>query len=259
MVMRAVQYKRLFVLGLSLYSPNILARDELFLLANANEGYGRDAGTDSLDDDTGLERDGQAEADPGIQPETGVVSPLDTLSPPPPPLPPPPSPPAIIDPKPKLKEPEINKTVIESGSTKAPLSPVPPESEAREPKDEAVKNSPPVAETPSAPAPNVPVSVMQKSMDLLSYEKRMQNKFDALASELRELRNRLPLIKIKKQKTYRKYLRTADGNRSIASTKLKQLIYSPPGDWIVIRRDIDKAFAELEGSVSRLKVYLKDP
>jgi hypothetical protein len=87
----------------------------------------------------------------------------------------------------------------------------------------------------------------------------MQTRWKAAADEIALLRSRGESLEGKKGKAFRESLRTASGNRSIARTKLNQLVRASSADFDKLKTGVERAFADLEGSVARVRSYFDEP
>jgi hypothetical protein len=96
-----------------------------------------------------------------------------------------------------------------------------------------------------------PVSSSLKSQAQLEYEANMQIRFDGFAKTIKNLETQLETLSKKDQRVAVKYLRTAQGNRSVARTKLKQLRFIAPNQWTSVQAGIERAMVELEQAVGR--------
>jgi hypothetical protein len=111
----------------------------------------------------------------------------------------------------------------------------------------------PIAE-PTRPQPSGPKTVEQRS-----YESAMQTRWKAAADEITLLRSRGESLEGKKGKAFRESLRTASGNRSIARTKLNQLVRASSADFDKFKTGVERAFADLDNSVARVRSYFDEP
>lgn len=100
---------------------------------------------------------------------------------------------------------------------------------------------------PEPPPVLVPESA--KSQDQKDYEIAAQKKLDGFIARIQALEDGIEKMPQDTRKPARAKLRTAQGNRSVARTKLKQLKYVRPNDWFTLQNGIEKAFTNLEGSV----------
>ncbi len=286
MSLKLVNFTSLIILGLSLLDQQLIAQTAFpDTPADASGVSGKDEGLDNPDGDEipDAERDGEAEKANLLpsenEPHTLPV-PLAEPAPMPPGYPPvessilnpaevvpvaAPSGAGANSPATPLKIQESPKTSLRALPIVQAVPYVPREKSAAgmEPASSET-NAPskasglPGDSSPSKGGPGV-VTPYLKSAELLGYENRMQSRLEALAAELKVLRGKIATLDIKRQSIFRTYLSTAAGNRSVAVTKLKQLLYSPPGDWIVHRNDIDRAFIDLEGSINRAREFIKIP
>lgn len=111
---------------------------------------------------------------------------------------------------------------------------------------------------PPAPAP-IPVNESLKSSEQKAYEAEKSTQFNTLAEEIKTLRARAEALTGPKAIKARSFLSTAEGNRSAARTKLKQLKYTPPANWTILKVGIDSAFADLETAVQNTRAYIETP
>jgi hypothetical protein len=87
----------------------------------------------------------------------------------------------------------------------------------------------------------------------------MQTRWKATADEIALLRSRGESLEGKKAKAFRESLRTVSGNRSIARTKLNQLIRASSADFDKLKTGVERAFADLDSSVARVRSYFDEP
>ncbi|WP_141733342.1 hypothetical protein [Oligoflexus tunisiensis] len=113
---------------------------------------------------------------------------------------------------------------------------------------------PPPEPEPVAPRkPAGPKTVQQKI-----YEADMQTRWSAAADEIAQLRSQVSKLEGKKQKAFRESLRTASGNRSIARTKLNQLVAGSSADWDKRKTLVERAFNDLDNSIKRARAHLAE-
>jgi hypothetical protein len=87
----------------------------------------------------------------------------------------------------------------------------------------------------------------------------MKTRWKASADELALLRSRGENLQGKKAKAFRESLRTASGNRSKARTKLNQLIRGQSADFDKLKTGVERAFADLDSSIARMRSYFDEP
>jgi hypothetical protein len=114
---------------------------------------------------------------------------------------------------------------------------------------------PPVPEEPIVrPQPSGPKTTEQRS-----YESAMQNRWKTAADEIALLRSRGESLQGKKGKAFRESLRTASGNRSMARTKLNQLIRGSSADFDKLKTGVERAFSDLDTSIAKVRSYFDEP
>ncbi len=106
------------------------------------------------------------------------------------------------------------------------------------------------------PAP-VPVPATAKSADQIEFEDKMQIRFDEAVKTVKDLQTRLETYEKAGKDISLDQLRTAQGNRSVTRTKLKQLKFISPSQWSSLQSGIDKAFTNLDSSILTLKTYVE--
>jgi hypothetical protein len=87
----------------------------------------------------------------------------------------------------------------------------------------------------------------------------MLTRWKATADEIASLKVRGENLQGKKGKAFRESLRTASGNRSMARTKLNQLIRGSSADFDKLKTGVERAFADLDNSVARVRSYFDEP
>ncbi|MBC7658521.1 MAG: hypothetical protein H7249_02310 [Chitinophagaceae bacterium] len=107
------------------------------------------------------------------------------------------------------------------------------------------------------PAPRYPDSA--KSEDQKKYQAKVRAKLDEHIIEIENLKDRIDRLKAYKRSEVLPFLRTAEGNRSVARTKLNQLDFYPPDQWTAFRSGIDRAMKNLEESIVTLAYRLPEP
>lgn len=112
----------------------------------------------------------------------------------------------------------------------------------------------PAPEPTTRPQPSGPKTAEQKA-----YESAMQARWKAAADEIALLRSRGESLQGKKGKAFRESLRTASGNRSMARTKLSQLVRGSSADFDKFKSGVEKAFADLDTSIERVRSYFDEP
>jgi hypothetical protein len=86
----------------------------------------------------------------------------------------------------------------------------------------------------------------------------MHKRWTVAADEIAQLRTQVDKVDSKKQKAFRDSLRTASGNRSIARTKLNQLVTGSSADWDKRKTLVERAFTDLDNSIKRARAYLAE-
>lgn len=117
--------------------------------------------------------------------------------------------------------------------------------------------APPPEPTPepiTRPQPSGPKTVEQRS-----YESAMQTRWKTAADEIALLKSRGESLQGKKGKAFRESLRTASGNRSIARTKLNQLVRAQSADFDKLKTGVERAFADLDNSIVKVRSYFDEP
>jgi hypothetical protein len=92
-----------------------------------------------------------------------------------------------------------------------------------------------------------------------SYESAMQTRWKTAADEIALLRSRGENLQGKKGKAFHESLRTASGNRSMARTKFNQLIRGSSADFDKLKAGVERAFADLDSSIARVRSYFDEP
>ncbi|RYZ91260.1 MAG: hypothetical protein EOP04_01130 [Proteobacteria bacterium] len=139
---------------------------------------------------------------------------------------------------------------VESKKVPAAVKPLP---KANLPSKKKIINRVPVYR----PEPAVLVPNSAKSPDQKTYEEKSLKQLDELISRVRTLEERLERSPPKDATELWSRLRTAQGNRSVARTKIKQLRYVRPNNWFTLQTGIDKALNNLEQAVVQLESSLK--
>ncbi|RZA25964.1 MAG: hypothetical protein EOP10_05205 [Proteobacteria bacterium] len=103
----------------------------------------------------------------------------------------------------------------------------------------------------------IPVPATAKTGDQIGYEDQMQIRFDEAAKTLKDLQTRLETYEKSGHDISLNQLQTAQGNRSVTRTKLKQLKFITPSQWSSLQSGIDKAFSNLDSSIVTLKSYVE--
>jgi hypothetical protein len=112
----------------------------------------------------------------------------------------------------------------------------------------------PIPEPTTRPQSSGPKTAEQKS-----YESAMQTRWKTAADEIALLKSRGESLQGKKGKAFRESLRTASGNRSIARTKLNQLVRAPSADFDKLKTGVERAFTDLDNSIARVRSYFDEP
>ncbi len=123
---------------------------------------------------------------------------------------------------------------------------------------------PPLTPAPPAPSPLPepaprPQATGPKTAEQRAYESAMQTRWKAAADEIALLGSRGEKLQGKKSKAFRESLRTAAGNRSMARTKLSQLMRASSADFDKLKTGVDHAFADLDASVAKVRSYFSEP
>ncbi|HET9241649.1 MAG TPA: hypothetical protein VFO10_30560 [Oligoflexus sp.] len=112
----------------------------------------------------------------------------------------------------------------------------------------------PIPEPTTRPQPSGP-----KTSEQRSYESAMQTRWKTAADEIALLKSRGESLQGKKGKAFRESLRTASGNRSMARTKLNQLVRGSSADFDKLKTGVERAFADLDTSIARVRSYFDEP
>jgi hypothetical protein len=86
----------------------------------------------------------------------------------------------------------------------------------------------------------------------------MQARWKAAADEIALLKERGETLQGKKGKAFRESLRTASGNRSMAKTKLNQLVRGSSADFDKFKKGVERAFTDLDNSIVRMRSYFDE-
>lgn len=109
---------------------------------------------------------------------------------------------------------------------------------------------------PRPEPPQVLVPDSSKSAEQRSYEVESQRKLDDMIARVKTLEDRIEKLPKDERQDIRSKLQTAQGNRSVVRTKLKQLKYVRPNDWFALKGDIEKSFINLSDSVELVEGML---
>lgn len=172
----------------------------------------------------------------------------------------------------KLAQTQPTETAVPEGSVQAPpsSSSISPNRGTGTQAGQATQGRVPSAQQPAAVqqapvAPRqiervepvaTPVAASSKSQAQLEYEANMQIRFDGYAKRIKELELQLETLSKKDQRIQVKSLQTAQGNRSVARTKLKQLRFIAPAQWTSVQADIERAMNDLEVSLQRVDALM---
>lgn len=83
----------------------------------------------------------------------------------------------------------------------------------------------------------------------------METRLKKAADEISSLKSRMDTLKGKEHKAFRDSIRTAAGNRSMARTKLKQLVKGSSADFDKLKVGVERAFTDLDASIHRARSY----
>lgn len=110
---------------------------------------------------------------------------------------------------------------------------------------------------PSRPEPFVqPEAPGPKTAEQKAYESTMQTRWTSAADAIVALKSEVESVQGPRQKAFRESLRTASGNRSMAKTKLNQLIRAPSADFDKLKTGVDRAFEDLDAAIQRARSHL---
>jgi hypothetical protein len=112
-----------------------------------------------------------------------------------------------------------------------------------------VPEEPPVRPQPSGP----------KTTEQRAYESAMQARWKKAADEIISLKSRGEAFQGNKGKAFRESLRTASGNRSMARTKLTQLVRGSSADFDKLKTGVERAFTDLDTSIAKVRSYFDEP
>lgn len=87
----------------------------------------------------------------------------------------------------------------------------------------------------------------------------MKTRWKTAADEITRLQSLGENLQGKKGKAFRESLRTASGNRSIARTKLNQLVRGSSADFDKLKTGVERAFTDLDSSIARVRSYFDEP
>ncbi|RYZ89210.1 MAG: hypothetical protein EOP04_07430 [Proteobacteria bacterium] len=88
-----------------------------------------------------------------------------------------------------------------------------------------------------------------KNEEMKIYEAEVSERLRVAALQIEDLISKYRALDSTDQSAIISSLRTAEGNRSVVKTKLKQLSYHPPAQWKILKVGLDKAILNLEASV----------